>query len=172
MEQDLKKLFDTNSFPKKRLPENHVEEFAQKLQQQAPKKRTSAAFFMRIAASILIVFAVGYWIQNSFTENAPSLQQQVAEIEKTYLKQIDQEWKTFLDSTNDPELIRYYEDRLEGLTKDYITISAQFKNDPNNILILEELIANLQKRLELLKNIQEHIQEIKKKKTRYETLII
>lgn len=172
MEQDLRKLFETDEFPTKKLPENHVEEFAQKLQQQTPKKKSPLLFIARIAASIAILITVGYFVLTSTEEQPTTLQKQVAEIEKTYLKQIDQEWETFVNTANDPELVTYYEDRLNRLKDDYDTISEQFNKEPNSILILEELISNLQKRLELLKNIQEHIQEINKKKKRYETIII
>ena len=34
MEKDLRKLFETDEFPTKKLPANHEEEFVQKLQKQ------------------------------------------------------------------------------------------------------------------------------------------
>ena len=127
---------------------------------------------MRIAASIAILLTVGYFVLTSSEDQPTALQKQVAEIEESYLKQINQEWKTFVKTTNDTELVQYYKDRLDRLKEDYDEISEQFNKEPNSILILEELIANLQKRLELLKNIQEHIQEINKEKKRYETIVI
>lgn len=172
MEQDLRELFDTDEFPTKKLPENHAKEFAQKLQQQTPKKKKPVSFFLRIAASIVIVFTVGYFVLNSIEDQPTALQKQVAEIEKTYLKQIDQQWQNFVKTVTDPQLVNYYEERLNRLKEDYDKISAQFNKEPNNILILEELITNLQQRLELLKNIQEHIQEINKETKRYETIVI
>jgi len=172
MEQDLRKLFETDEFPTKKLPENHVEEFAQKLQKQAPKKKSSKLLILRIAASIAILIVIGYFALSSSEEQPTTLQKQVAEIEQTYLKQIDQEWQTFVKIAKDQELVKYYEERLNQLKDDYEEISVQFNKEPNSILILEELIANLQKRLELLKNIQKHIQETNKEKKRYETIII
>jgi hypothetical protein len=172
MEQDLRKLFENDEFPTKKLPENHVDEFAQKLQQQAPKKKSLGLFIARIAASIAILVTVGYFVLTSVEAQPTTLQKQVAEIEESYLKQINQEWQTFVNTANDPELVTYYGKRLNRLKEDYDEISKQFNKEPNSILILEELIANLQKRLELLKNIQEHIQEINKEKKRYETIII
>lgn len=172
MQQDLRKLFETEEFPKKKLPENHVEEFAEKLAQQSPAKKSKQLFVVRIAASIAILLTVGYFVLTSSEDQPTALQKQVAEIEESYLKQINQEWKTFVKTTNDTELVQYYKDRLDRLKEDYDEISEQFNKEPNSILILEELIANLQKRLELLKNIQEHIQEINKEKKRYETIVI
>jgi Tfp pilus assembly protein PilN len=172
MGQDLRKLFDTEKFPKKELPENHVGEFAQKLQNQAPKKKSWLKNVVRIAASIAILFTVGYFVLNGSEDESTPLQKQVAEMEKTYLKQIDEEWQTFVDLANDPKLVDYYKDRLNRLKEDYNQISVQFNQEPNSILILEELIQNLQQRLELIKSIQEHIQELNQKNTSNETIYL
>ena len=47
--------------------------------------------------------------------------------------------------------------RLNELDKDYQEISSQFNQDSNNIAVIESLVENLQTRLKLLKDIQEHI---------------
>jgi DNA repair exonuclease SbcCD ATPase subunit len=172
MEKDLRNLFDTEEFPKKKLPVGHEENFMQKLNQQQPAKKNSRSFFLKVAASIAIIFTVGYFVINSTEiDSQTELQKQVAQIEKNYLKQIDQEWKTFEETAKDPNLIKYYKERLDRLKEDYDQISKRFSEDPNNILILEELIKNLQRRLELLKNIQKQI-EANKQNKRYETIII
>ncbi len=172
MEQDLRKLFETDEFPAKKLAENHEEEFAQKLHMQTPKQKNRFVFFGKIAASVAALLTLGYFaITFATSEDQTPLQKQVAEIEKSYIKQINQEWDIFVKTANDPKLVNYYEERLDGLKEDYDTISKQFSEEPNNIVILEELIQNLQRRLELLKNIQEQI-ETNKKNKRYETIII
>ena len=173
MEQDLRNLFETDEFPTKKLPENHEEEFARKLQLQAAQKKRSFMFFTKVAASIALLFTLGYFAITSISseEQMTPLQKQVAEIEKTYLKEINQEWEMFVKTANDPNLVTYYKDRLDRLKEDYDIISEQFSKEPNNIVILEGLIKNLQRRLKLLKDIQEQI-ETNKKNKRYETIII
>lgn len=172
MEKDLRKVFDTAEFPKKKLPAGHEADFIQKLHQQQPVKKNSRLFFLKVAASIAIVFTLGYLaINTSNVDTQTELQKQVAQIEENYLKQIDEEWKTFERSANDPNLVKYYKDRLDRLKEDYDKVSKRFSEEPNNILILEELINNLQRRLELLKNIQKQI-EANKQNKRYETIII
>lgn len=172
MEKDLRKLFGTDEVSTKKLPKNHEEEFLQKLEKQTTKRKNPRTFFWRVAASITIVLAVGYFAITMLGNNTQTpLQKQVAQIEKNYLKQIDQEWETFVKTANDPDLVTYYKDRLDRLKEDYNRISDQFSQEPNNIIILEELIQNLQRRLELLKNIQKQIKANKKNK-RYETIII
>lgn len=171
MEKDLRKLFHTDEFPTKELPANHENEFLQKLKVQAPEQKTKS-YFWRIAASVTIILALGYFVVSFFGGGPQTeLQMQVAQIEKNYLKQIDQEWDEFVKTAKDPNLVKYYKERLDGLKKDYNKISSQFSKEPNNIIILEELIKNLQRRLELLKNIQKQI-EANKKNKRYETIII
>lgn len=173
MDQDLRKLFDTEELPKKKLPANHEVEFLQKLEAQSNDKKPTFWFIGRIAASVVLLIVSGYLVWSSFgTEEITPLQRQVAEIEKTYLKQIDQEWNTFVQKANDPDLINNYKERLDRLKEDYDEITVQFTKEPNSILILEELIENLQKRLALLKNIQDRIQEINKEKKSYESIII
>ena len=97
---------------------------------------------------------------------------QVAQIEKEYLKSIDNEWQGFVKVTNDQNLVGRYEEKLSSLGDNYKKVSGEFKKDPNNILILESLIENLQRRLQLLKNIRQHIQELNQKNKSYETIII
>lgn len=172
MEKDLRNLFDTKEFPKKKLPEGHELDFMQKLNQQKPAKKYSRSFFLKVAASIAIIFTAGHFVINSpMSDSQTELQKQVAQIEENYLKQIDQEWKTFQAVAKDPNLVKYYKERLDRLKEDYDTLSERFSEEPNNILILEELIKNLQRRLELLKSIQKQI-ETNKQNKRYETIII
>ena len=172
MDKDLRNLFDTEEFQKKKLPAGHEADFVKKLNQQQPAKKNSRSFFLKVAASIAIIFTVGYFAMNTSNVNPQKeLQKQVAQIEENYLKQIDKEWKTFEQTAKDPTLIKYYKKRLYRLKEDYDQISRQFSEDPNNIIFLEELIKNLQRRLELLKNIQKQI-ETNKQNKRYENIII
>lgn len=172
MEKDLRELFQTDEFPKKKLPENHETEFLQKLHEQAPQKE-SKSYFWRVAASIAIIFALGYFAATFSGEGTQTeLQKQVAQIEQNYLQQIDQEWEEFVKTANDPDLVKYYKDRLDGLKKDYDTISKEFSKEPNNIIILEELIKNLQRRLELIKDIQEHLKRLNQNNKSYETIYL
>ena len=83
---------------------------------------------------------------------------------------INREWKNFLILTTDKDLVRRYEKRLLDLDKDYQAVSKQFKEDTNDIATVENLIDNLQTRLQLLKDIQEHIKIINQQNEPYENL--
>jgi len=165
MKQDLRELFKETDLSEKKLPMSHREEFIKKLSQKRHnnEKKLSSAYIANIAASILILCMLSYFLfyqnsnnQNEFT-NKTFLETQVEEIENTYLKNIEKEWKNFLIVANDKNLIQRFEQKLEELDSDYQEISIKYKKEPNNILIIEELIDNLSTRLQLLKDIQEHI---------------
>ena len=102
MEKDIRELFDAEEFLQKKLPADHELEFIQKLKEQKPEKKRAGSFFLKIAASIAIIFTIGYFTIN-VGDSQTELQKQVAQIEKNYLKQIDQEWKTFEQTAKDPK---------------------------------------------------------------------
>ncbi|MFY0628810.1 MAG: hypothetical protein JXR05_00435 [Flavobacteriaceae bacterium] len=173
MKQDIRDLFKNEELSKKKLPESHKEEFLEKLQKikNKPPQRKKRVSFLRIAAFVVLLFSIGAYFQYGKNQK-PSLEAQVEQIEKEYLKNIEKEWNAFVKNTDDQNLIDRYEQKLTSLDTSYKEISKQFKKATNNISILEELIKNLQRRLELLKNIQQHIQELNQKNKSYETIII
>jgi septation ring formation regulator EzrA len=88
------------------------------------------------------------------------------------LENIEKEWQSFIALTNDTNLVERYEKELDELNNDYQIISDQFKADSDNISIVENLVNNLQRRLQLLKDIQEHIKLLNEENGHYETIQI
>lgn len=173
MKRDIRKLFEKDDFKREKLPVNHREEFIQKLRKtkikKSKKKRTSS--YWNAAASIVLVLSIGYFVLNTDnnTPNKPSeLELQVQQIEKDYLKQINDEWHNFIKITKDQKLIDRYKEKLDNLDNNYKELSKTFKESPNNINVLEDLISNLQTRLQLLKDIQNHIKILNQEKRQYE----
>lgn len=177
MKQDIRELFKEDDFEGKKLPKNHKEEFAEKLKNSnldKPKKR-GFSIFLKVAASIALILSLGYYAlnKNEAPVNKPTpLELQVQQIEKEYLKEIDNEWNNFLKVTNDQKLIKKYREKLDNLDTNYKKLSENFKESPNNITVLENLIKNLQTRLQLLKDIQNHIQTLNTQQKTYETIIL
>lgn len=174
MERDIRDLFTKNEEAHIEIPKNHRTEFLQKLAHQHKKKPS----FLRnniykIVASVALVLActVYYLSSISKVEKTP-LQLQVAEIEKEYLINIDKEWESFIAVAEDSILVNKYKVKMLDFDKDYRTITKQLDKTPNNIYALEALINNLQRRLELIKNIKEHIKELNQKSTRNETIYL
>lgn len=173
MKQDIRELFKNEEFSKKKLPESHKEEFLEKLKKIENKKpqKNKGTSFLKIAAIVVLLLSVGVYFQNVNNQKT-TLEAQIEQIEEEYLKNIKNEWNAFVKNTNDQNLIKRYEEKLSKLDISYKEVSKQFKKAPNNISILEELIKNLQRRLELLKSIQQHIKELNQKNKSYETIII
>ncbi|CAM1345380.1 hypothetical protein [Tenacibaculum amylolyticum] len=174
MKRDIRELFKENS-PKKKMPIRHRELFEQKLT-KAPRKKILIYKIKNIAV-ILAFICIGaklLFINDSSitsSKEAPIIHQ-VHQIEAQYLKSIDEEWEKLLQITDDQYLIVKYEKRLDKLSNEYQNLSQRFKKESNNINLLEELINNLQIRLETLKSIQNHIKNLNKKEIAYETIDI
>lgn len=157
MKRDIRDLFSEEE-DLKSLPENHRTEFLNKLQKQ-PKKKKASFPWLKIAAVLLVALTVGFsmFYTKSTTENVSPIIAQIEAVEAEYLQNIEAEWKSFIAITDDEILVKRFRNKLDDLDKDYQMISSQFKNDSNNILVIESLVENLQTRLQILKDIQKHI---------------
>ncbi|MFD1063411.1 hypothetical protein ACFQ1Q_09160 [Winogradskyella litorisediminis] len=165
MKRDIRELFkDEVDVTKHELPENHRKEFLAKLNsEKINESNTSKYLFLRIAAVVVIALTVGFFtLQKPVGEENPLIAQ-VAQVEKEYLANIEAEWQNFKAIATDSVLVKRYEKRLTDLDADYKEVSKAFKKDTNNIVVVESLIENLQTRLQLLKDIQEHIKILNQK---------
>ena len=180
MKQDLRELFKDFPLKEKELPINHRGEFISKLTKKSFRKdkKWNSVYITNIAASFLILCIVSFAffyqktkIQSKIT-NKMNFETQIKEIEVDYLKNIEKEWNSFLALSKDQKLIERFEQKLEELNLDYQEISLKYKENPDNILIIEDLIGNLSTRLQILKDIQEHIIIINRANALHETINI
>jgi hypothetical protein len=171
MKQDIRDLFKTED-DLKALPENHRTEFLEKLKTQ-PKKKFTSFSWLKIAAISVIALTVGYSI--FMNEPEPVLVSpmiaQIEAVEAEYLKNIEAEWENFVAIAEDEILVARFKKKLEDLDKDYKEISIRFKEDANNLLVIESLVDNLQTRLQILQDIQKHIKILNQKNEHYENTI-
>lgn len=170
MEKDIRKLFDSeDQVTIQKLPTNHRKDFLLKLQKQ--HKTRKQFYVLQIAASFLILFGlvITLYNVNSKNKNEFSMEKQMNIIEKQYLLDIEKEWQKFVSITDDTLLIKRFDKKLTDLNDDYEVLSKALESNPNNILIIEDLISNLQNRLELLQDIQMHIQLLNENNTNYDT---
>lgn len=173
MKQDIRTLFEDIDSSETELPKNHREEFITKLNKQ---QKSKFSFIKTIAAaSIIFLLGTTFYFFNFNKKQTPktnSLLVEVKQIEKEYLQNINTEWNHFLTLTNDKKLITKYKTRLDNLSNEYLKISASFSKNPNNITTLEKLIKNLKYRLQILKDIKNHINLLNQKNETYETIIL
>jgi hypothetical protein len=170
MKRDIRDLFQEEE-DLRPLPEQHREEFLLKLKTQ-PKKKVGITSWLKIA-----VVVIGLTVALSLHYNLPEAPQvspivaQVEAVEAEYLKDIEAEWESFVAIAEDEVLVARFKKKLAELDGDYQEISAQFKVDSNNILVVEALVENLENRLQLLKDIQKHIKILNQKNEHNETSI-
>jgi hypothetical protein len=171
MKQDIRDLFKEEDHLKS-LPNNHRTEFLDKLNKHS-KKKSSAFGWLKIAAVLLIALTVGFSVfYDQPKENKVSpIVAQIGAVEAKYLEDIEEEWENFVAIADDAFLVERFRKKLNQLDVDYQDISIQFKQDSNNILVIESLVENLQTRLQLLKDIQNHIKILNQKNEQHEKSI-
>ena len=171
MKQDIRDLFKEES-DLKSLPENHRVEFLEKLQEQ-PMKKIASFSWLKIVAVLLVALTVGFslFYDRSEKEEVSPIIAQIEAVEAEYLADIETEWQSFLAIAEDEVLVERFRKKLDDLDKDYQDISIEFKDDPNNIMVIETLVDNLQTRLQILKDIQKHIKILNQNNEQYENTI-
>lgn len=173
MKQDIRELFKENS-SKKKLPKGHRHFFEQKLDNSF--KKETKKHWLGIVAGIIVTIFSGYVLlfsgikKNEVKEPALLLEVQKMEIECS--KKIEDEWRVFLSLTKDKRLINSYQLKLSKLTKSYKNLIEKIKHSPNDVSALELLIENLQKRVEILNDIKNRINDINQKNITYETVVL
>jgi|AntRauMFilla1563_2_1112583.scaffolds.fasta_scaffold16562_2 peptidoglycan hydrolase CwlO-like protein len=174
MEHDIRDLFSKDDFDKKEIPKNHREDFIEKLGKHQHKRGKGKSYkTFKIVASFLLMITCAYVYKSTISVPQKSaIELQMESIEKNYLISIDNEWNSFKEIATDTILIKKYEVKLKESKADYQKITSQLKAYPNNIQVLQSLIDNLQRRLQLIKNIKEHINELNQKNTSHETIYL
>lgn len=173
MKRDIRDLFkDDVETTIKKLPENHRKEFLERLEKQSKPKKTLYAW-LSVAAVLLVALTIGFTVFNSESEieKASPIIAQIETVEAEYLANIETEWQSFIAIADDEVLVERFRKKLKELDADYQAISVQFKEDSNNILVIEALVDNLQTRLQILKDIQKHIKILNQNNDHYESTI-
>tara|TARA_R110000796_G_scaffold37260_4_gene93992 strand:+ start:1032 stop:1553 length:522 start_codon:yes stop_codon:yes gene_type:complete len=173
MKRDIRDLFKNDEVEDlKQLPENHRGEFLEKFKKPEESKRKTFVW-LSIAAVLLIAFTIGFNVFNSDIkqdDNEPIIAQ-IETIEAEYLANIETEWQSFIALTEDEKLVKRFRKKLDELDADYKEISIEFKEDSNNIMVIESLVDNLQTRLKILKDIQKHIKILNQNNEQHENII-
>ncbi|MDG4714412.1 hypothetical protein [Winogradskyella marincola] len=170
MKQDIRDLFKEEE-DLKTLPDNHRAEFLDKLNQQKQSKNKRYTWIGAVAV-VVVALTIGFALfPKQPTENISPFIAQVEAVEAEYLEEIKTEWQSFVALADDEVLVARFKKKLDELDNDYKIISKQFKSDANNIQVVEALVENLQTRLQILKDIQEHIKILNQKNEQNEKSI-
>lgn len=177
MKQDIRKILKKRELYLNKLPDSHREEFVAKLKSNQFKTSPKRQFTLyRVAAILTLMISLGYLtykttsFQNTEISKPPPIVAQIQTLEKEFLKNIEIEWRNFEAVAYDKKLVNRFEQRLSALDDDYQNLTIEFKKDPNNIHVIQNLIQNLQTRLQLLQDIKEHITILNKENQRDEVI--
>ncbi len=166
---NLKGEFDTKE-PK----EGHQDRFLKKIQGNQgvisiKKKKNTWWKPLSIAASILLLVGFGFSYLNqpgSIDEQVAKISPEVSQTEFYFANLIDEQVKQ-LKSESTPETKKIIDDTMSQLKKldtNYKSLEKDLINGGNSKMILSAMINNFQTRIDLLQNVLNKVENIKKLK--------
>lgn len=181
MAQDIRKLFEEerNKKTDDTMSSGHEARFLKKLDAELPVKKSNKFNWMQIAASVIIVLALGYGSFNYFnnpvepvkvvdantTHEAPTkslgdISPDLKKVEDYYLANINLELSKVKLTPENKELIDGYIKQLEELNKEYKKLSIELTESGANELTVNALITNLKFRLNLMYRLKEQLKSL------------
>ena len=160
------------------LKENHRQRFEERLQQLHKPKKKSNFFFLKIAASIMLVVSAGYFAFNSnpIEVESPieatkivdlnSVSPEMKQIEDYYLTAINYEIAGLQTTPENQAILDDYLDKIGKLTYDYTRLNREISEKGINEKIVNAMITNLQLRLQLLLQLKDTLNEMKTSKNK------
>ncbi len=169
MENNFEDIFkgDKSKFDFAEPNIGHVNRFEAKLKEQnngAKKTIKTQWYWLSIAASILLFF--GYWLGNQNTSNSLELADVSPKMEETqnfYLATIHKEIEQ-IKGEETPEnqmIIEDAFDQLKILEFNYQNLTVELKESNEDKRVIFAMIANFQKRLEVLQNLVDQLEDFK-----------
>jgi hypothetical protein len=158
------------------LKENHRLRFEERLQQLHRPKKKSNFFFLKIAASVMLLISVGYFLLNTSpveiekpsvaikTTNLSSVSPEMKQIEDYYLTAINYEIASLEITPENQEILDDYLEKIGKLTEDYKRLNEKLAENGINEKTVNALITNLQLRLQLLLQLKDTLNELKTSK--------
>ncbi len=184
MPKDIRDILKEAQANSKALKENHRQRFEQRLNQlHTPKKQ--GYFFLKVAASIIVLLSVGYYTlftnvadiedlpEDAKITNLSSISPEMKQIENYYLTAINYEMASIEQTPENKIILDNYLEKIAELTNQYKQLNIDLTEKEINEKTINALITNLQLRLQLLLELKDTIQEMKTPKTnRDESTII
>jgi len=186
MGQDLRDLFKEERQKKHSLKKDHEERFMGRLEKAfPPQKSNSTFFFMKIAASIVVLISIGYFVYQGSTgddilsttvvqkdSNATEsqgislgdLSPDLKRVEEYYVATINMELSNLELSSDNKIIVDDFMDRLSELNKEYKVLNTELNTIGPNDQTINALIQNLQLRLQLLLKLKEKLNQLKSSK--------
>ncbi len=172
MKDDLRERFKEEKMIRK-LPANDRSVFERKLKKELHGGRGISLSFLSVAATVLVLFGLGYvfTVQERVDENSHVPQAteislkdyspELKKIENYYLTAINFELASLEVTDENRALLDDYLRRMNGLTREYELLSRQLRVDTIDEELINNLIDNLQMRLQLMVELKKELKKIK-----------
>lgn len=182
MKQDLRELFRKEKQQKHRMKAGHEERFMALLDQELPVQKKKNSHFWAIAASVLILLGIGFYMINMSSIEEPAnntiveeagedkpensislgdLSPDLKKIEDYYVANINLQLAQLQVSPENKLLVDSYLEQLEVLNTEYADLNRELNQMGPNNQTIAALIKNLQLRLELLYKLDDKINQLK-----------
>lgn len=182
MAQDLREIFKKNKKEEFRLKNGHEARFMELLDKKLPQTKRLSFFWLKIAASILVIVSIGTFLLNknsddsietiivdkgSVEENEISLgdlSPDLKKVENYYVANINIELSQLEVSVENKAMVDSFMDSLAELNEEYKKLNTELNEIGPNDQTISALIKNLQLRLQLLQKLKSELNELKSSK--------
>ena len=174
MPKDLREIIKSDLTRSIDLSSDHREKFERKLRGMKKPKRYNY-YFLKIAATIVLFASLGYFflpkdsvqpnLNDVETVNIGSISPEMKQIENYYLTAINYEMASLEPSEENRDILDTYLKKIDELTNEYRQLSVDLTEKEINEQTVNALITNLQMRLQLLLDLKDTLNEMKKPKT-------
>ncbi len=182
MAQDLRELFKEEKDKRYPMKDGHEERFLELLDKELPLRRKSTFYFIKIAASVLVLFSLGIYTYINYksdtlqqpavveneTENTKAqgyslgdFSPELKKIENYYVANINLELSRLEVSNENKAMVDDYMRRLSELDEEYKRLNIELNEIGPNDQTITALIKNLQLRLQLLQKLKEKLNQLK-----------
>ena len=175
MPKDMRQIVKDATQNELELPKGHRNRFEARLTELHSSKKTRSFFFLKIAASIVLMISLGYFVVSTTTADAPgtetlpemkitslgSVSPEMEKVENYYLTAINYELASLEKTPENQRILDDYLEKIGKLDDDYKRLSTDLTNNGVNEKTINALITNLQLQLQLLLQLKDEINELK-----------
>ncbi len=156
----------------KELPNNHRNIFEQKLKSKLHQKPITNYSFLRIAASIVLIFSIGYFalmmdgplVNTGGKSNKVSvgnISTEFKKMENVYLTAINYQIARIKITEENRDFIEVFLSQLSDLQKEYSDLSDDLNKEKEvSEITLDAMIENLQLQLHLMQQLKKNLEKI------------
>ena len=164
MVDKLDTFFSENDFDLQEPITGHEKRFEKKLNRRQQSNKKTSWKWLSVAASVVLI--LGFWLGNNYQKKQielADLSPKMEEVQNYFVSTIKRELKTLEKnrSLDTETVIEIALDELEELEENYKLFIEDLNDEGNTVKIINSMIKNYQRRLQILENVLQQIKHIK-----------